>query len=273
MKCYFKRREIKLIIAYSNFKGGVGKTTTTGLFSFILTELKNKKVLAVDTDQQANLSKKLARTFDKVLDTNKTIYHALFTDNDVRSTIQTLTDNLDLLSGSWEMSKFESYSQEIFKESYHNKIIKMVLEEVKNDYDYILIDTSPATDLIKDNTIVASDYVVITANTTRDVFDSTQNFYNYLLQQYNNNDTHFELLGVLPYLIGDNKSNIEILEEYKTVFEEDLLDNHIRKSARVETWENSGIKLADYNDERTMDMYIKVVDEIINRIGAFENER
>lgn len=262
-----------MIIVFSNFKGGVGKTSSTALFSYILTELKGKKVLAVDTDQQANLSKKLARTFNKSLDEDKTIYHALFTDADVKDTIQSLSENLDLLSGSWLMSNFESLSNKLFKEQYHNKIIRQTLESVRKDYDYILIDTSPATDLIKDNSVVASDYVIITANTTRDVFDSTQNFYNYLLDQYNSDDTHFELLGVLAYLIGDNKTNVDILNEYEEVFEEDLFKHRIRRSARVETWENTGIKHDDYNDERTMQMYNHVVDEAIKRIGVLENEK
>src|SRR5699024_2630034 len=210
-----------MIIVFSNFKGGVGKTSSTALFSYILTELKGKKVLAVDTDQQANLSKKLARTFNKSLDEDKTIYHALFTDADVKDTIQSLSENLDLLSGSWLMSNFESLSNNLFKEQYHNQIILQTLESVREDYDYILIDTSPDTDFIKDNSIVSSDYVFITACTIRDVFVSIQIVYNYLFDQYNSDEPHLELSDVRVFLLGENKYNVEILYAYEEVLEED----------------------------------------------------
>lgn len=257
-----------MIITFSNFKGGVGKTTTTALFSYVLSELKDKKVLAVDTDQQANLTKKLSRTFNVTLDKDKNIFQALLNDDDTSNYIQKLTENLDILSSSWDMSNFGSLAGK-YQQKYQTQIIKTALNEVENDYDYILIDTSPATDLIKDNTIIASDFVLITAKTTRDVFDSTQNFYNYLLKYYNSDSSNFELLGVLPYLIGDNKTSKELLAEYHEVFEEDLFKNYIRKSDRVETWENTGIRNDDYNDHRTMTMYLKVVEEAETRIKEF----
>lgn len=61
-----------MIITFSNFKGGVGKTTTaTQLFAYILSEKHGKKVLAVDTDPQSNLTETLALTFSVDLDIEK----------------------------------------------------------------------------------------------------------------------------------------------------------------------------------------------------------
>lgn len=127
------------VITFGNFKGGVGKTTTTTLFSYILSEIKGKKILAIDTDPQANLTARLVTTFDKQLDLEKNIYNAIFSNKEIDYYIQNLSDNLDLLSGSWDMIDFEKMSNKTFNTKDLLFIFDSMLNEISKEYDYILI--------------------------------------------------------------------------------------------------------------------------------------
>lgn len=254
-----------MIITFSNFKGGVGKTTTTALFAFILSEFENKKVLCVDTDPQSNLTESLALTFRKELDKEKNLFKSLFSSTD-ENHIQSLSENLDILSGSWDMVNFEVEARSQFKQSFHSKLIQMLLNEVKGDYDYIFIDTAPTTNIVMDNAIFASDWVLITTQTEPLAYDSTQKYYSYLLDLYKNEDTHFELLGILPYLIGRSVTDQKLLVRYQELFKNFLFENTIRQSDRVKTWSNEGITTTLAHDKNTLAMYKDVVQEALERM-------
>lgn len=254
------------VITFGNFKGGVGKTTTTTLFSYILSELKDYKVLAIDTDPQANLTARLTTTFNKQLLHEKNIYNAIFSDDEVDNHIQTLSNNLDILSGSWDMINFDKMISKSFQSKYLSYVFDSLLKEVEKKYDYILIDTAPSTNDVMENVIMASDYVLITTQTLQDSFESTQKFYNFLLDRYQKNNYHFELLGVLPYLVGKSASDNNILKDYQEIFKEELFNNHIKTSDKVKTWANEGITIDKPYDKKAMNMYNRAVDEAIERM-------
>lgn len=256
-----------MIIAFGNYKGGVGKTTATELFSYILSTKMNYRVLAIDTDPQSNLSEILAKTFKTNLDEDKNIFNPCFKNQTTKENIQRLSDNLDILSGSWDMVNFEKEATTQYKKNGLNKILPTVLKEVQNKYDYILIDTAPSTDLIMENVLMAIDYIVVTTQSMPLSFSSTTKFYTYLLDFYHSDETNFDLLGVLPYLIGNSKTDKEMLEKYKLYFEDDLFKNMIKNSDRVKTWSEIGITEDKPYDKKTLEMYTHVVNEALNRIG------
>src|SRR5699024_3299697 len=140
---------------YSSFNY-MGKTTATALFTYLLAS-DNKKVLCIDTDPQANLTETLELTFKKNLDLEKNIFNGLFSNNDISNYIQSLSDNLDILAGSWDMVNFEKEADNLYYKSDFHKIIQFNLKEIRNNYDYILIDTAPATNIVMDNVILATD--------------------------------------------------------------------------------------------------------------------
>lgn len=259
-----------MIITFGNFKGGVGKTTTTTLFSYILSELQDKKVLAIDTDPQTNLTERLSSTFlnDNVtLDPEKNIFNAMFSDDPVRQHIQSLTNNLDILAGTWDMINFEKMVSKAFQDNYSQYVLQATLEEVADNYDYILIDTAPSTNGVMVNALMASDFILITTQTLQDAYESTQKFYNFLLQYYQVGDYHFELLGVLPYLVGKSATDHTMLNNYLEIFKEELFKNHIKTSDRVKSWSSDGVTKDKPYDKKTLQMYEAVVLEAQKRMG------
>ena len=139
------------IISFANHKGGVGKTTTTVSVGSILAH-QGKKVMMIDLDAQANLTTSLTKE-----QPDETIYHAL-TGRLPGLPIIHLTDNLDLVPASEMLAMVDiELSGAISRE----KILSGLLEDVKELYDYILLDCPPSLGLITLNAITASTDVIV----------------------------------------------------------------------------------------------------------------
>lgn len=261
-----KNRSEKMIITVGNYKGGVGKTTTAQLFAYLLSEQYNKKVLVIDTDPQANLTETLALTFKKELDPEKNLFNAIFSNDEAKTKIQTLSDNLDILAGSWNMINFEAEVRKTFYADKISYVLKNVVSEIEDNYDFILIDTAPTTNLVMENILFFTDYVLITTQTVPLAYDSTLKFYDYLLDFYMSDETHFSLLGVLPYLVSKSVTDEKILEQYKIDFEDELFKAQVRSSDRVKTWSRNGITTNQSYDKITLAMYDEVVKEALERL-------
>ena len=142
------------IIAISNQKGGVGKTTTAISLSGALLEY-NKKILLVDMDPQGNCSRGLG--VDAAL-IKYTLYNLFVNDIDVKKVIKkTAYKGLDILPSTVNLAIAES------KMNSSNPLMKLktVLKRVKNDYDYIIIDTPPSYGFLSMSSLIASKEVII----------------------------------------------------------------------------------------------------------------
>ena len=138
------------VISISNHKGGVGKTTSVVNLGAGLA-LKGKKVLLIDTDPQANLSQSLG-----IEDAEKSIYNAL--KKEIPLPIHEIDENLFLVPSNLDLAVAEvELSSQISRET----ILRKILEGVKEDFDYIIIDCPPSLGLITINAFAASDKVII----------------------------------------------------------------------------------------------------------------
>ncbi len=140
------------IIAIINQKGGVGKSTTAFTLASGLTN-KGYKTLCIDMDAQGNLSYTANANEDLL-----TIYDLLAQDADINKTIQH-TKNFDLIASSKSLSGADGFITDIGKEYK----LKEALENIKNNYDYIIIDTPPALGILTVNALTACNSVIIPA--------------------------------------------------------------------------------------------------------------
>lgn len=151
------------VITIANRKGGVGKTTTTLNLAYSLKEL-GKKVLVIDLDPQANLT----RCFDVGNTENiKTIGHLLITEMEEEESylVEDYTksyDEIDIIPSSVYLSAVETQMR---IETGSERILSEIVNQAKEHYDYILIDTSPSLNILTINALCASDSVLIVADT------------------------------------------------------------------------------------------------------------
>lgn len=148
------------VIALTNQKGGVGKTTTAVNLGVSLVQ-QGKKVLLIDADAQANLTMALGYNRpDDIPITLSTVMQNIIDDKtlDVSQGIIHHSEGVDLLPSNIELSGFEV---RIINAMSRERVLKTYVNEVKKNYDYVLIDCMPSLGMITINALAAADSVII----------------------------------------------------------------------------------------------------------------
>ena len=141
------------VIAFANNKGGVGKTTTTCSVGYAMARL-GKKVLFIDIDSQANLTSMVS---DIPVDEHEKDIMDAFILKDFLP-VETVSENISLVPSGLTLATFESKTA---TDSMRIYVLKDLLDPIKDQYDYVLIDCPPALGTITYIAMVAADHLVL----------------------------------------------------------------------------------------------------------------
>lgn len=266
------RKNEAIVILNNYFKGGVGKSKLSTMFAY-LTDKLNLKVLMIDKDLQATLTKDLAKTFEVELP-RVNFYEGLKNGN-LTSSIIHLTDNLDLIPGTFDLMLLPKLTRSWTFEN-ESRLLATLLEPLKSDYDLIIIDTVPTPSVYTNNAIVASDYVMIPLQAEEESTNNIQNYISYLIDLQEQFNPGLDMIGFVPYLVDTDSATIKSnLEELYKEHEEDNLvfQNIIKRSNKVSTWSKNGITEHKGYDKKVLSMYENVFFEMVERIIQLENEK
>ncbi len=250
------------VIAITNQKGGVGKTTTTLNLASALTTL-NKKVLVIDMDYQANATLGLG------IDTNLiqyNIFDLLIEDVDIKKVIiKDYSNQFDVITSSQKL--IDAYSLLFSRESKEH-ILKKKLISVKEYYDYILIDCPPTLGIVVDNALFASDSVIIPVECEYYAYEALAQMVKQINQVQkikNNYEENILIEGVLLNKLDNrNLYGYKIIEKVKELFPDKTFKTIINRSTHIQEAPMHGKTVINYAiNSRGSKEYIELAKELI----------
>ena len=257
------------IISLLNRKGGAGKTTASVNLAAIFAGLKNKKILLVDLDPQANATTYLDKFINK---DGISVYDVICRNIPTKdAVIDTNIENLKLLPSNVNLDQADTYltTLQMAKEF----VLKKKLNEIKDEYDYIFIDCPPARNNLTTNALTASDYTILPCEATEYGIDSifAMNEFITNIQQLVNQD--LKVAGIL----FTKKENTAVQKFYVGQFRDALetyhfFDTEIRKTTVVEKslTEHQPLIIYSKNENVTKD-YLLVAEELEKIISGDDN--
>ena len=229
------------IIAVTNQKGGVGKTTTAINLSACLAA-KKKKVLLVDIDPQGNATSGLG-----IGSKNKhTVYDVLIGDARAReAAVATGHGSLDLMPTAIELAGAEI---ELVGIENREQLLKNALADIRDDYDYILIDCPPSLSLLTINALTAADSVLIPIQCEYYALEGLGQLMNTTKLMRKKLNPQLEIEGIVLTMF-DSRTNLcaQVVDEVRRHFPRDLFETMIPRNVRLSEAPSYGLPIHLYD--------------------------
>ena len=242
------------VIAISNHKGGVGKTTSVVNIGAGLAR-EGRKVLLVDLDPQANMTISFG-----IQEAERTIYHALKGESGIE--IYNISKNIDIVASTLDLSGAES---ELASEAGREYILQELLAPFEEKYDYIIIDCPPSLGLLTINAFTAVSEVFIPLQPHYLAIKGLSKIIEVINKIKRRLNKKIEITGVFVTQFDKRKVlHRDVLETIKTYFGDRVFYTKIRENIALAEAPSSGTNIFDYDKESNgAEDYARLVREIM----------
>jgi len=249
------------IIAIANQKGGVGKTTTSVNLAASLGVLE-KKVLLIDADPQANASSGLGIDVESVeIGTYQVLEHTASAKSAI---LKTDSPNLDIIAAHIDLVAIEI---ELVDKERREYMLKDSLVEIKNDYDYIIIDCAPSLGLITLNSLVAADSVIIPIQCEYFALEGLGKLLNTVKSIQKIHNPELDIEGLLLTMFDSRlRLSNQVVDEVQKHFSTMVFDTIIRRNTRLGEAPSYGESIIAYDaTSKGAVNYLNLANELIKK--------
>ena len=257
------------IIGITNQKGGVGKTTTAINLAASLAVLEYKTLL-VDADPQANSTTGVGFDLHNI---TQSLYDCMINEVNAKDVLlRTQVPNLDLIP-----SHIDLVGAEIEMIDYPNRegLLKKILEPIRDDYDFIIIDCSPSLGLITVNALVAADSVAVPVQTEFFALEGLGKLLNTIKIVQNRLNPELQIEGILMTMYdGRLRLCNQVVSEVRRHFDDMVFSSIIHRNTRLSEAPSFGKPVILYDAESKGSInYLNLAKEILQKNNLTKNQQ
>ena len=249
------------IIVIANQKGGVGKTTTAINLSASLAKLE-KKVLVIDMDPQGNTTSGLGVDKDN---TENDVYDLLLGECEIKdSIIKDIYENLSIIPSNINLAAAEI---ELIGVEEKEFILKKALDEVKEEYDFVLIDCPPSLNLLTINSMCAGNTVLVPIQCEYYALEGLTQLMHTIQLVTDRLNPELEIEGVV-FTMYDARTNLslQVVENVKANLHQNIYKSIIPRNVRLAEAPSYGMPITEYDSKSTgAESYRLLAEEVIHR--------